>query len=216
MIKLVMFDLDGTLADTIEDIAACVNGALARRGLPAHDIPAYKLMVGNGFRTLIERAAPPEARGTGLLEELRAEAQAAYDAEPVALTRPYAGVPELLSALKARGLALAVLSNKPDGLAVQVVERLFPGAGFSLVRGETPAFPRKPDPAGALDIARRLGAGPSECLYVGDTDIDMETARRAGMTAVGAAWGFRGRRELEEAGADRVIAAPGELLDLLD
>ncbi|MBL8968357.1 MAG: HAD family hydrolase [Spirochaetaceae bacterium] len=215
MAELVIFDLDGTLADTIEDIAASVNGALARRGLPAHDIPAYKRMVGDGLTTLVTRALPPELRGAALVEELRAEAAAAYAAAPLAATRPYAGIRELLAELKRRGLPFAVLSNKPHALAVTVVAGLFPEAGFALVRGESPDFPKKPDPAAALDIARRLGAAPADCLYVGDSDVDMATARSAGMRAVGVAWGFRGSGELREAGADRVIEEPRELLALL-
>lgn len=216
MVQALLFDLDGTLADTIEDLAAVVNAALARRNLPTHEISAYKHMVGNGFTQLVRAALPPRLRTEAMVEELRAEANASYEADPVARTKPYKGIPELLSALAERKLSRAVLSNKPDPLARRVVELLFPGAGFALVRGELPDFPRKPDPASALDIARLLGAEPGDILYLGDSDVDMETAKKAGMVGVGAVWGFRGEDELRAAGARHLVRNPLELLDLLD
>ena len=214
MFKAVIFDLDGTLADTIHDIAAAVDASLSRRGLPVHGIPAYKLMVGKGFANLVRQAVPagfpPEAT-----EEIRREASAFYAAHPLDRTKAYPGVDELLAALARASLPMAILSNKPQGLVELVVDGLFPKAGFDQVRGEGPGFPRKPDPASALDLARRLGLAAQEVCYLGDSDVDMETAHNAGMLAVGAAWGFRGALELSGAGADRIIAAPLELLPIL-
>ena len=207
MTKAVIFDLDGTLADTILDIAGAVNASLSRRGLPLHDIETYKLMVGKGFAHLVRQAVPYGFPVDGT-EEIRAEASAYYAAHPLDRTRAYPGVPALLAALAAVGLPRAVLSNKPQALVDLVVAGLFPQAGFAVVRGEGPGFPRKPDPTQALDLARILGLSPGEICYLGDSDVDMETAHNAGMLAVGAAWGFRGPGELAAAGAQEIIDAP--------
>lgn len=215
MPSAVFFDLDGTLADTIEDIAQAVNASLAGRSLPVFDIPSYKLMVGNGFRNLVRLALPERLRTEERIEELRAEASAAYEAHALDRTRAYPGIPALLAGLAARGIPRAIVSNKPDALTKKVVAGLFPEAGFAFVRGETPDFPRKPDPASLLDMASRLGLAPRDIIYLGDSNVDMETARNAGMLAVGAAWGFRGRPELEAAGADIIVEEPEDVLALL-
>jgi phosphoglycolate phosphatase len=221
MKQAVIFDLDGTLADTIDDIAAAVNRALARRGLPEHDRELYKLMVGNGFRQLIVRALPESLRSNeAYLEATRAEAAADYAGRCLERTRAYPGVRELLSALTSKGLDLAVLSNKPDELTRKCVAGLFPSIHFAIVRGETEAFPRKPDPASALDACSRMGAtpagvSPAEVLYLGDTGVDMQTAKAAGFTALGALWGFRSEEELRESGADALLASPLDLLKYL-
>jgi phosphoglycolate phosphatase len=215
MPSAVFFDLDGTLADTIEDIANAVNASLGKRKLPCFGIPEYKLMVGNGFRNLVRLALPEGLRTEDHIEELRAEASEAYAAHALDSTRPYPGIRELLAGLAARGIPRAVISNKPDPLTQKVVAGLFPGAGFAFVRGETPGFPRKPDPASPLDIAGRLGLMPGEVIYLGDSNVDMLTAHNAGMIAVGAAWGFRGREELEAAGADIIVEEPEDVLALI-
>ena len=214
MPSAIIFDLDGTLADTIADLAFAVNTALAGRNLPTHDIPEVKLMVGNGFRNLVRLALPEARRTEAYIEELRAEASAIYEVHTLDNTRPYPGIPELLAELGRRDISRAVLSNKPDTLTHRVIEGLFPGAGFAVVRGERPEFPRKPDPASALDIANRLGFPARDVCYLGDSDVDMVTARNAGMFSVGAAWGFRGAAELKAAGAGLVIDAPRDILAL--
>jgi phosphoglycolate phosphatase len=215
MKKAVIFDLDGTLADSIDDLASAVNRMLARRSLPEHDRELYKLMVGNGFRNLVTKALPAELRTEDCIESARAEASADYAGRCLERTRAYPGVEKLLSALGARGVPFAVLSNKPDELTKKVVSGLFPMASFALVRGETPDFPRKPDPASALDACARLGAAPGETLYLGDSGVDMKTAKAAGFTALGALWGFRGEKELREAGADALLSQPLDLLEYL-
>ncbi len=215
MKKAVIFDLDGTLADTIEDLAGSVNKSLRERVYPEHDFAEYKLMVGEGFRLLVERALPESARKAELIDEIAAEASAYYAERCLDMTRAYPEAPRLLESLAERGIAMAVLSNKPDGLTRKVVESLFPGAPFRVVRGETEEFPRKPDPASALDIASRLGAPCGETLYLGDSAVDMRTAAAAGFMAIGAAWGFRGEAELRAAGADAIIARPLDLLEFL-
>jgi len=215
MKRAVIFDLDGTLVDTLEDLASAMNRTLRGRGFPVHPAGAYKLMVGDGFRSFTYRALPELSRDAATVDSVRAEAAAYYAEHCVDLSRPYAGVPELLAALAAKKLPLAVLSNKPDDLVQRVVVRLFPAGTFAVIRGETEVFPRKPDPASALDIASRLGARPDETVYLGDSNVDMATARAAGMVALGAAWGFRGEDELRAAGADAVLGTPLDLLSHL-
>lgn len=214
-VRAVIFDLDGTLANTIDDIAVSINASLSKRGFPTHDIPTIKRMVGNGFRSLVVAALPQEKQEEALIEEIRLEATAYYAAHPLDRTLPYPGIAEMLAGLSGLGIPRAVLSNKPDELTQAVVNGLFPEAGFSIVRGELPPFPRKPEPASVLDIAKLLGAPPDGILYVGDTNVDMRTAHNAGMRPIGAAWGFRSIQELVESGAEVVISHPSELLFLL-
>lgn len=211
----VIFDLDGTLVDSLEDLGGAVNRALLRHGFPVHPIEAYKRMVGDGFRNLVLRALPPEKRDEATIEDFNTESAADYAAHCVDRTRPYPGVLELLSELGTRGLSLAVLSNKPDELTRRVIGGLFHPGTFAIVRGETGSFPRKPDPASALDIVARLGAEAGSTLYLGDSDVDMATARAAGMVALGAAWGFRGEAELRAAGASAVLGRPEDVLSFL-
>ena len=215
MKKAAIFDLDGTLADTILDLAGAVNRSLARRNLPEHDLGLYKLMVGDGFRNLIFRALPEALRTDAYIEAARAEAAADYAERCLERTEAYPGVRELLAALARRGIPFAVLSNKPDALTKKVVAGLFPASAFALVRGESSEFPRKPDPASALDACARLGAEPAETLYLGDSGVDMKTARAADMTALGALWGFRSEAELRDAGADALLRSPLNLLEYL-
>jgi len=215
MKQAVLFDLDGTLADTIDDLAGAVNRSLARRGLPEHELELFKLMVGDGFRRLIARALPEDRRGEDYIEAMRAEAAADYAGRCLERTRPYPGIRELLSALAERGIPFGVISNKPDELAKKVVSGLFPFAAFALVRGESPAFPRKPDPASALDACARLGVEPGQTLYLGDSGVDMRTAKAAGIFALGALWGFRSEAELRDAGADALLEAPLDLIQYL-
>jgi phosphoglycolate phosphatase len=215
MKKAVIFDLDGTLADTIDDLAGAVNRMLARRKLAEHDREEYKLLVGKGFRNLVTLALPEGLRTDAYIEAARAEASADYATTCLEETRPYPGVPELLGSLSSRGIPFAVLSNKPDELTKKVVRGLFPGLGFALVRGESPEFPRKPDPASALDACGKLGALPGETLYLGDSGVDMMTAKAAGFTALGALWGFRSEDELRANGADALLTRPLDLLEYL-
>ena len=216
MKKAIIFDLDGTLADTIVDLAGAANRALSRRNLPEHDLGLYKMMVGDGFRNLMFQALPEALRDDAYVEAARSEAAADYAGRCLERTQAYPGARELLAALTKRGIPFAVLSNKPDHLTKKVVTGLFPTVAFALVRGESTAFPRKPDPASALDLCSRMGATPSETLYLGDTGIDMKTAVAAGMAALGALWGFRGEAELREAGANALLSAPLDLLEYLE
>jgi phosphoglycolate phosphatase len=210
----VIFDLDGTLADTLEDIADAVNHALALHGAPTHSRETYRHLVGEGVERLVERALPPERQD--LKDAVYAAVRDHYIAHMLDKTVPYEGVPEMLETLAERGMPMAVLSNKPSPATEQIVEHLFPSTQFAAVVGHTPELAHKPDPASALEIARRLGAEPARCLYLGDTSTDMETAVAAGMVPVGALWGFRDREELETHGARVLIEQPLDLIPLLD
>ncbi|OIO05970.1 MAG: hypothetical protein AUJ52_12925 [Elusimicrobia bacterium CG1_02_63_36] len=210
-IRAVLFDLDGTLLDTLEDIGGAMNAVLERAGFPAHPIDAYKLMVGKGVRHLVESAAPAGKFSEDLLVSMREEYHKRSDSK----TKPYPGVVDMLLSLKKRRIPFCVLSNKPQALTERAVERFFPAVSFAAVFGAREGVPLKPDPAGALEAATVLGIPPVEFLYLGDTGTDMETANAAGMRAVGALWGFRERPELEKAGASALIERPEELPALL-
>lgn len=211
----VVFDLDGTLLNTLEDLADSMNQALRALGFPAHPVAAYRYLVGDGMEALARRALPEPARDQETVARAMAALRQEYGRRWDCKTRPYPGVPHLLEALQSRHLRLAVLSNKPDDFTRLTVERLLAPGRFDQVRGARPGVPTKPDPAGALKLAAQLGAAPAACLYLGDTSIDMQTARRAGMRAVGALWGFRDREELEAGGAQALIERPEELLALV-
>jgi len=214
--RAVLFDLDGTLLDTLEDLADCMNDTLSRFGFPVHPTEKYKYFVGDGMENLVRRAVPETARTDpatvsaclGMMRRLYGENWAKR-------SRPYDGVPELLDALRDRGLPLAVLSNKPDVFTRDMVGKLLPRWRFEAVFGERPPVPRKPHPGAALEIASLLRVEPRNFLYLGDTGTDMTTANAAGMYAVGVLWGFREAGELAAAGAKKLIRTPAELLDLL-
>ena len=213
--KAILFDLDGTLLDTLEDLATAANRALGTLGLPAHPTDAYRVFVGDGLRTLAERILPGEQRSAAQVDALVAAFEREYSRTWNERTAPYAGVPEMLDRLTAGGYRLSVLSNKPDAFTRLCVEQLLPHWTFAPLYGQRPGVPKKPDPAAALAIAAERGLDPAEVLYLGDTATDMHTARAAGMAAVGVLWGFRSADELRAAGARHLITHPGELAPLL-
>jgi phosphoglycolate phosphatase len=216
MKQAVLFDLDGTLLDTLEDLADAVNAVLASLGHPVHAVDAYRYFVGDGVETLMRRTLPAGAAADEALVSRAVDLQRAeYRQRWHAKTRPYPGVPELLSDLERRGVRMAILSNKPDSFVGEMVRYFFPKARFEVARGAGPGVPVKPDPGSALAVAAEMGIAPEGFLYVGDTNTDMRTALAAGMLAVGALWGFRTEAELSESGAARLIARPLELLKLL-
>lgn len=214
MIKAFVFDLDGTLVDTLGDIAAMMNGFLRSKGWPEHPVVEYKQMVGRGLTNLIRSVVP--AAEAHRADELYPEVFSVYEAMGVGGSRPYPDVPEVLALLAERGTAMAVVSNKPDPLTRHMVKTLFPSIPFALVRGGLDGLPVKPDPHSSLEAAKACGAAPSECAFVGDSDVDMKTANAAGMLAIGASWGFRGEIELRRAGADLIIHRIGELPALIE
>jgi phosphoglycolate phosphatase len=212
-LRAVFFDLDGTLADTVGDIACSMNLALARAGRPGYDVERYRRMIGEGVVVLARRALGHgrEALVPDLVEAFRH----IYRERLLVETRPYPGVVELLAALREHQVPLAVLSNKPHAATVAVVEGLFGGETFHAIAGEQEGTPKKPDPTTALALSRLLGVPPARCFLVGDSPVDVETAKNAGMAAVGVSWGFRPAEELREAGAGAILDRPGELLALL-
>ena len=210
----VVFDLDGTLADTLGDIASAMNYALARQGLPERSPDEYRLLVGEGVTRLVERALPEDR--ADLIEPVLADLGAHYTDHMLDRTRPYPGIPKMLERLHARGIPMAVLSNKPQAATSWMVEQLFGKHRFQTVLGGSDDMPLKPDPFALLAIVHRLRVEPERTAYVGDTRTDMETAVAAGVLPVGVAWGFRKRRELEEHGARVVVNRPRELVALFD
>ena len=217
MKKAVIFDLDGTLADTIASIAWCGNRALARFGLPSFTEAEYKRFVGDGAAMLVRRALL--AAGDGKLsrfDEVYQEYRDIFSRDCMYQVKPYEGIVPLLSELKKRGIRIAVLSNKPDADSRHVVEELFGKGYFDHVQGQAEGIPRKPDPAGVYRIMEAFGMRAEDFLYVGDSCVDMRTGKAAGLFTVGVLWGFRDRAELEENHADAVIARPEELLSFLD
>ncbi|MBL8850491.1 MAG: HAD family hydrolase [Planctomycetaceae bacterium] len=230
-IRAVIFDLDGTLLDTLADVAAAANAALRDCGFPEHPLPAYRMLLGGGVHRLFADALPAGAGTPEQIERCVAAFGRHYRRMWNETTRPFTGIIELIDGLHRRGLKLAVLSNKPheftreciaahfgadDAAATGTSSSLGASIGpFLFVVGQRAGVPVKPDPASAMEIADALGVSPADVLYLGDTSIDMQTARRAGMRAVGVLWGFRDRAELERAGAEVVIATPEELLTLL-
>lgn len=213
--QAVIFDLDGTLIDTLEDLAAAMNHALGRAGLPPRPVDDYRQLVGWGAPVLVERALPPGA-DDALRAAVLADFRDYYGAHALDRTAPYPGVPALLAALRARRLPLAVLSNKPDDFTRSIVASLFGPAAFAVVRGARDGAPRKPDPAAAMTVARLLAVPAPRCLFVGDSEVDVRTARAARMVPIGVTWGFRDPAVLRAAGARTLIRHPRDLLRVLD
>ncbi len=213
--KGALFDLDGTLVNSLEDLADCMNHVLAEHGFRQHSVQEYKYMIGSGIRNLVVEALPEASRSDDLISECHDSMMREYRENCANKTKPYEGVIDLLDQLSARGIQLAVLSNKADELTQKVVSSLLPEVQFAAVMGSSAEWPRKPDPTAALEISRRLGIQPAEFIYIGDTDVDMQTANRAGMRAVGALWGFRTEDELLASGAEHLLNHPTDLLKLL-
>ena len=211
--RAAIFDLDGTLLDSLHDIGAAMNHALTTHGLPPHPLDAYRQFVGEGVLVLVSRALPPGREDAH--PAVVAAYRAFYAEHLLDHTRPFAGLLEVLARLEAEGVKLAVLSNKPDPATRQLVTALLPRVPFGAVYGERPGVPRKPDPTAALAVAAELGVAPGECAFIGDTAVDVDTARAAGMVAVGVTWGFRDVAELRAHGAQVIVHTAEELLAAL-
>lgn len=210
--KAVLFDLDGTLTNTLDDIADAMNRSLRLHDLPEWPVDAYRYLVGDGAKKLAERAVRERQE---LAISVQQTYQAYYQEHTRVKTQPYAGIPEMLEAIQARGVPMAVLSNKPDADTKNVVAHFFPEIRWAVVRGQVEGVPVKPDPTGALAVAAAMGVEPGEVLYLGDTATDMHCAVNAGMHPVGAVWGFRTAQELQESGAEHLAAHPKAVLDFL-
>ena len=214
-IKAVIFDLDGTLLNTLEDIGNAVNRILSKRGYPTHPMDSYRDFVGDGSEILVKRALPESAstrdKVLACLDEFKVEYGKTWDAT----TTPYAGIPELLSYLTHEGIQIAVLSNKSHVFTRQCVDRQLAAWTFEKVIGFSSRFPKKPDPAGALSILADLNIDKKNCLFMGDSGVDMQTAAAAGIFSVGAAWGFRSEAELMEYGCRFLARHPMDVLSLI-
>jgi len=213
--KGIIFDLDGTLLDTIEDIADSMNRVLSENKLPTHDTEAYRLFVGSGIRNLVKVALPESHRDEQTVDSFFKTMYTFYRDHCVNKTKPYEGIIDLLNNLASRDLKLAILSNKADEMTQQTAKALLPAEYFNIISGLTDEALKKPNPQKALQMSKEMGIDPEEMIYVGDTDVDMQTATNAGMYAVGVLWGFRGEKELRANGAQKLISHPSELLGLL-
>jgi phosphoglycolate phosphatase len=214
--EAILFDVDGTLLDSIQDLADSMNSTLEHFGFSTHGIDRYKYFVGDGMENLVRRALPDSIRAdSAIVSECLQMMRQTYDHNWKKQTRPYPQIPELLDGLTDFNVRMTVLSNKPDYFTQKVIKELLPSWRFEIVMGERPSVPRKPDPSAAIEISERLGVKPENFLYLGDTATDMLTANAAGMFAVGALWGFREAEELISSGAKELISTPLEILRML-
>ena len=214
--RAALFDLDGTLLDTLEDISNAVNRVLAGKGFPTHELDVYRYFVGDGSAMLINRALPEEKRTDDVIRGCLKQFLEDYGRNLNIKTKPFEGIPEMLDALKDRGLKMAILSNKPHELTKQCATKLLSNWNFDVVIGQRNGVPPKPDPAGALEVADRLNIPPADFLYVGDSGVDMKTAVASGMFPVGVLWGFRSMGELKDNGSLALVDHPSEILSFLD
>lgn len=211
----VIFDLDGTLLDTLEDLTCAGNHMCEMRGWPTYTQDQFRYKVGNGQLKLVERLIPAEFAGQGgVFEQALADFRAYYGAHKEDHTAPYPGIIEMLDRLREQGVSISILSNKDHAATEPLAQRYF-GDRFDVVQGRIDAFPPKPAAPITLHVLDLLEADPATTLYVGDSNVDIACGHNAGLHACGVAWGFRGRIELEEAGADYVIEDPSELLDIV-
>lgn len=218
-VRCAIFDLDGTLLNSLEDLADSANAMLQARGFPAHDLADYRFFVGDGARTLVQRILPESCRSDPVVvQDCLHHFAREYSVRWNHKTLPYDGIPELLNELASRNVALAVLSNKTHAFTLQCVRALCPapqGSEWAVILGLRDGMAPKPDPTGVQEILQKLGVAACETLYFGDTSTDMWTAVAAGVHPVGVLWGFRSREELEKSGAKTLLARPGDLLPLL-
>lgn len=215
MKKLVIFDLDGTLLNTIADLAASTNHALAANGYPTHPTEEYRFFVGNGINKLFERALPEGEKTEANVLKIRQHFIPYYDVHCADLTKPYPGIPELLKTLQQREIQLAVASNKYQRATGKLIPYFFPDIHFTAILGQREGIPRKPDPQIVHEIMRMANVSTDEVLYVGDSNVDMQTANNARVDSVGVTWGFRPRAELEQGNPFAIIDKAEELLSFL-
>ena len=213
--ETVIFDLDGTLLNSLEDLAASTNYALRQHGYPEHELPAYRHFVGNGINKLLERALPEAVRTEENVMKVREDFVAYYSIHKADFTAPYAGITDLLGELKRRGVLLAVASNKYHAATVELIPEYFGKGVFDFVFGQREGIPIKPDPTIVFDIIKAAGVNKDEVLYVGDSGVDMQTAVNSGVTSVGVTWGFRDRKELLENGACHIADRPSDILEIM-
>lgn len=216
MKKLVIFDLDGTLLNTIDDLGHAANHALTEMGFPTHHISAYPHFVGNGISRLIERVLPVENRDADTIARARRIFVEYYNQHLTDLTVPYPGIPELLDDLTTLGIPLAVASNKYHEAAERIVRHFFPDANWVAIEGQREGVPTKPDPSIVFAVLNQHPTPKADVLYVGDSDVDMDTAYRACVESVGVTWGFRPLSESARRYANHIVNSPNEILDIAE
>lgn len=214
MINSIIFDLDGTLLNTIEDLANACNYALTTLGYKTHDVEKYKTFVGNGRYKLVERMLPEDNRSVENIEKALELFDSYYEKHMIDMTKPYDGIMEMLDCLISKSINIAVVSNKPHEFTTEVVKNYF-GNRFEVVYGHKKNTKEKPDPWAVLEVIDEFKVNKDECLYVGDSEIDINTAKNAGVKSVGVEWGFRGKGELESAGANYIVNKPEQILEIL-
>jgi len=220
MIKLIIFDLDGTLLNTLDDLADCTNYVLQKNGYPTHPLDAYKYFVGNGVPMLVRRALPKEI-SEAIYSKILSDFMEYYEIHKADKTAPYPGMIETLEKLQEKGILLAVATNKPHELLPDLMRYYFPTIKWTAVFGNRKDVPIKPNPQIVYDILEAPGCRgvacntPTDILYVGDTAVDMETAQNAGIPKVGVLWGFRTKEELIQSQANYIIEMPHELLTII-
>lgn len=214
MKNLAIFDLDGTLLNTIKDLGTACNYALTKHGFSGHSLATYPFMVGNGVRKLMQRAQPDADEE--MINKLLNDFKEYYNEHSTVYTTPYNGIPELLSELNNRGVKIAIASNKYQSATEQIIQHFFPDIPFVAVMGQEEGRPIKPDPSIVFSILNLSPTPKSEVIYIGDSAVDIETARRACVTSVGVTWGFRPVSELRQAYADQIVSTPSEILNLLN
>ncbi|MDR0574830.1 MAG: HAD family hydrolase [Tannerella sp.] len=215
-LKLAIFDLDGTLLDTISDLAHSTNYALEKNGFPSHPVEAYKYFVGNGINKLFERALPENQKTDRNIARIRDLFLLYYDQHNTDYTRPYEGIPYLLKILQSKNLMIAVASNKYQKATEKLIKHIFPDVLFTAVLGQREGIPVKPDPAIVYDILKIANTLPEETVYIGDSGVDMQTASNCGIVSIGVTWGFRSREELETAGANHIADSANEILEIIN
>lgn len=214
--KLVIFDLDGTLLNTIEDLGHAANYALEKNGFATHAVASYPFFVGNGVRRLITRVLPEECRNDEIINKLLRDFKQHYDEHCCDCTKPYSGIPELLQDLRDQGLRVAVASNKYHSAVEKIINHYFSDIDWAAIEGQKEGVNVKPDPSVVFAILAKVRVRKAEVLYVGDSGVDMETARRACIDSVGVTWGFRPEKELVENHADVIIHKPTDILDVIE
>jgi len=212
--KVVIFDLDGTLLDSLDDIAISANAVLKKLGLPSHKDEAFKKFIGDGARMLMKRALPKNSDENTIKKALELFTEI-YSQTIHENTKPYDGIYEMLESLKQKGYILNLLSNKPQQFTLKYYDKFFSQFDFAYVYGQSDEHPKKPDPTTALKIAKNLDVNPSEIYFIGDTSTDMQTAKNAGMKSIGVLWGIRDENELITNGATHIINEPKEIIDIV-
>jgi len=214
--KLIIFDLDGTLLDTLQDLGDSCNAILEQYGYPTHPIESFKKFVGNGVRMLIERVLPQDARTDDTIKQLLTAFKKCYEEKTESHTKPYAGIIQLLQDLQSSGYLISIASNKYHEAVLPLVAQYFPEISFDLILGHRTGHPAKPNPDIVFETLKILNVKTDNCFYVGDSSVDMDTANNAGVQAIGVSWGFREVEELRLHGAVHIIDEPKQLLDILN